>query len=186
MRPFAVVPVDSHVDERAAALPAPQLTAGLCWGGPGRFEFELPAEEAASRRGGGMVIRWPAKTVHTIKISEFTPVWRRYDVMRVRSEEDPEAFIDGRVTREALVPVDEETQKYVGGGIGYVVDPGRYGYEERVIHTYVHLKIPAPQFEAEKVGEGEEGVWPAYQEDRQVALVTASPYPYGSSFGWTR
>ncbi len=44
--------------------------------------------------------------------------------------------MEATVTRQMLIPVGSSTQKYVGGGIGYVEDPRGYGYEERTIHTY--------------------------------------------------
>ena len=186
---LTVVPVDSHVDDRSAPVSIAVPEVGLCWGAEAQFEFDLPREEAEARRRGGMTIRWPADTKHTVLVHDFTPVWRRYDVFRVRSEEDPDTYVDVRVTREALVPVEDTTQRFVGS-IGYVEDPGRYGYEERVIHTYVHLQIPSPMSDQEKVGEGTEGTWPSYPEDMfapgRIGAELSSAAPYGSNFGWSR
>ena len=64
-----------------------------------------------------------------------------------------------------LVPVGSSTQKYVGGGIGYVEDPGDYGYQLRTIHTLVLLGVPSPLPDAEVVSTGQEGEWPDYPQE---------------------
>jgi hypothetical protein len=61
-----------------------------------------------------------------------------------------------------LIPVGSSTQKYVGGGIGYVEHPGDYGFEERTIHTFVRLRLPSPVPDAEVISTDEEGAWPDY------------------------
>ncbi len=186
-QPF--VPVDSRTRNRAPRQQVDVPEVGLRWGRPAIFEFDLPAEDEAARDGGGVTIRWPARYVETERVNIFTPVWRRYEVVRVRSDADPTIHVDVGVTREALIPIGEATLRHVGGGIGYVEDPGSHGYTERVIHSFVLLSIPSPFTDGEIIDEGTVGEWPDYPEDPFSAgsiLAGIGGTPHGSGSAWDR
>jgi hypothetical protein len=94
-----------------------------------------------------------------------SPVWRAFDVVEIESSEDPDLTIEATVTRQMLVPVGSETQMYVGGGVGYVVNPVNYGVEVRTIHTFVLLSLPSPVPDATVLSSGVEGDWPTFPEE---------------------
>ena len=52
-----------------------------------------------------------------------------------------------------------------GGGIGYVEDPGDYGFETRTIHTFVLLSLPSPVPNAPVLASDEQGSWPSYPDE---------------------
>lgn len=176
-----IVLIDSHTDERAArpvAQPAPE--AGARWGKAARFDFDRTAESEEMERRGGVTLVWPAEHVETVAVADLAPVWRKYDVVRIRSSADPDQAQEATVTREMLIPIGMSTQIYVGGGIGYVEDPGEYGFEERVIHSFVRLHVPSAVPEAELIGTGEEGEWPRFPEELFTpggGLVPIMPVP---------
>jgi hypothetical protein len=86
-------------------------------------------------------------------------------VIEIESSDNPDLTIQETVTRQMLVPVGSEQQIYVGGGIGYVEDPGDYGFEVRMIYTFALLNLPSPVPDATVVESGEEGEWPSYPEE---------------------
>ena len=57
-----------------------------------------------------------------------SPLWRRYELVRIASSTNPDLTNEATVTRKILVPDGMRTQRYVGG-IGYVEDLGDYGFE---------------------------------------------------------
>ena len=161
-----IVLVEQHRDERAdrtAAQLAPD--SGARWGKAAEFGFDRSAETAEMEARGGVVLEWPAEHVETVTVRDFTPVWRRYDVVRIRSSADESQTMEATVTREMLIPLGSSTQRYVGGGIGYVEDPGDYGYQDRVIHSFLRLAVPSPVPEAEVIDTGVEGAWPDYPQE---------------------
>ena len=158
-----IVLIESHARERAPRQPevaAP--AAGARWGKAATFGFDQ-AEDADA--GGGINEVERSSNPTRIKLWNLSPVWRAYDVVKVPSGEDPSQTMEATVTRAMLVPVETSTQKYVGGGVGYVEDPGDYGYQLRTIHTFVLLTVPSPVPDAEVVSSGHEGEWPAYPQE---------------------
>ena len=183
--------VESHRRERAPRQPAVSAhEVGLRWGDRARFEFEISPEEREFRENGGVTFVWPESRRTSERVSQFSPVWRRYEVWRVTSPSDASKHVDVAVTVKALVPIGEEMQRYVGGGIGYVVDPGPYAAVDRVIHSYVLLTIPPPVLEnAEKIDEGSVGEWPSWREDVWSGGTLAAEIggaPYGAGEIWDR
>lgn len=156
-----IVLVESHAQERASrpSTPAPDA-GGARWGRASRFDFDRSAADAEMDERGGITLVWPAERLETIRVQVLTPVWRRLEVIRVPSSADPSTTEEASVTRELLIPLSRSRQKYVGGGTGYVEDPGDRPYEERIIHTFLHLKLPPPLPDAEVVRIAEEGAWP--------------------------
>jgi hypothetical protein len=159
-----IVLIESHRQERAprqrgVAVP----DAGARWGRAAEFGFDQGDQESEDRGGISQVERSSNPT--RIQLWNLSPVWRAYDVVGVPSSEDPSQTIEVTVTRAMLVPVETSTQKYVGGGIGYVEDPGDYGYQLRTIHTFVLLTVPSPVPDAEVVDTGQEGEWPEHPEE---------------------
>lgn len=191
LQPF--VPVESHTRQSVERVPIPVPEVGLRWGRPADFTYQAPAPERERERRKGMTIRRPPEYKRSVQVHNITPVWRKFDVMRVRNSSDPEGehFVDVRVTREALIPIDTTTQTFVSLGTGYV--EGARG-EERVIHTFLHLKIPPPAFSdnVEKVDEGEEGEWPSYPTEwappgRIGGVMTwESHFSRGMEMDWSR
>jgi hypothetical protein len=158
-----IVFIESH--ERARAPARPQASAPDCgarWGKASEYGFDQTDAEAENEGRGGFNTVERSSSPSRIKLWNLSPVWRAHDVVEVPSSADPAQTIEATVTRQLLVPVGSSTQKYVGGGIGYVEDPRGYGYEERTIHTYVLLTIPSPLPDAEVVDSGVEGEWPSY------------------------
>lgn len=180
-----IVLVQSHTDVRAAAArQQPDPDAGARWGRPSRFQFDRSAEDAELERRGGVTLVWPAERVTTVRVGNFTPVWRKIDVIRIPpgatpEATDPETMEEASVTREILFPVGTTTQKYVGGGTGYVEDPRGLPYEERVIHTFVRLRLPPPMPDAEVVRTEVEGAWPSLPTEmfRPGTFVYVPPVP---------
>jgi hypothetical protein len=97
-----------------------------------------------------------------VKVWNLSPVWRAFDVVEIESSDNSDLTIEATVTREMLVPVGSSTDKYLGGGVGYVEDPGDYAHEERTIHTFVRLTLPSHVPNAEVVSTGKEGTWPDF------------------------
>jgi hypothetical protein len=155
--------MESHERDREPRQPesaAPE--SGVRWGKPAEFGFDQSEADAENEARGGFNTVDRGETRTSVKVWNLSPVWRAYDVVEVPSGEDPSQTMEATVTRQMLIPVGSSTQKYVGGGIGYVEDPRGYGYEERTIHTYVLLTIPSPLPDAEVVDSGVEGEWPSY------------------------
>jgi hypothetical protein len=159
-----IVLIESHRQERAALRPeVAVLDAGTRWGKAADFGFDQTDAEAENEAGGG--VSPVSRSENRIMVWNLSPVWRAFDVVEIESSDDPNVTIEATVTRQMLVPVGSETQRYVGGGIGYVVDPGDYGFETRTIHTFVLLSLPSPVPDAPVIESGEEGAWPAYPEE---------------------
>jgi hypothetical protein len=179
-----IVLVDSHRQERAAPRPVLAPAAGgVRWGKPAEFAFGRTAAAVENERRGGInEVDTDRRTI--VKVWNLSPVWRAFDVVEIESSENPDVKIEATVTRQMLVPVGSDTQNYVGGGIGYVEDPGDYGSELRMIHTFVLLDLPSPVPDAPVVDSGEEGEWPDYPEEM---LPPGKFSPRGPLPGpWTR
>jgi hypothetical protein len=158
-----IVLVESHRQHREPRRPeAAAAESGVRWGKPAEFGFDQSGAEAENEVRGGFNTVDPGETRTSVKVWNLAPVWRAYDVVEIQSSEDPDVTIEATVTREMLIPVGSRTEKYVGGGIGYVEDPGDYGFEERVIHSFVQLGLPSPVPGAQAIASGEEGAWPDY------------------------
>lgn len=175
-----IVLIDSHAEDRTPRLartPAPD--AGTRWGKAARFDFDRSDETEEMEARGGVTLIWPAEHIETVRVWDFTPVWRRYDVVRIESSADPTRTENATVTREMLIPLGSSTQRYVGGGMGYVEDPGDYGYEDRVIHSYLRLAVPSPVPEAEVIDSGVEGAWPDLPQEMfpPGRLIPVFPLP---------
>ena len=188
LQPF--VPIESVTRDRAhpePPIPAPEV--GLRWGAPAQFTFDEPTHEAERRKG--LTIRWPALHKKSVRVRNMTPVWRRFDVMRVKAETGTD-HVDVRVTREVLIPLGSSTQRFIGIGTGYVEDPGGAPHEERVVHSFLRLEIPPPALvNAEKIEEGEEGQWPDLPEEmvppgRYSGGATSWGPHYAATGGWSR
>ena len=179
-----IVLIESHRQERATIRPGiVPPDAGSRWGKPAQFGFDASDAEAEEERGGVVQIQ-RSSSPERVMVWNLSPVWRRCDVVKIVSQDDPNLTTEALVTREMLIPVGSKTQRYVGGGIGYVVDPGKYGFEERAIHTFVRLQVPTPVPDAEVVGNVVEGAWPDYPEEL-FAPGRFSPIAPVSG-GWTR
>ena len=175
-----IVLVESHAQERAHRPSAPTPDAGGArWGQAARFAFGQSAEEAEMEDRGGLTLVWPAERFETVRVQVLTPVWRRLEVIRVPSSDDPKTTEEASVTREMLIPLGASRQKYLGGGTGYVEDPGGRPYEDRVIHTFLHLRLPPPLPNAEVVRVAEEGAWPDLPTELHVpgTYVAVPPIP---------
>ena len=161
-----IVLIESHAEDRPARpVRTPDPEAGARWGKAADYAFDQSAETTETEERGGVTLEWPAEHIETVTVWDFTPVWRSYDVVRIESSSDPTKTEQATVTREMLIPLGSSTQRYVGGGMGYVEDPGQYGYEDRVIHTFLRLALPSPVPEAEVIDSGVEGEWPDYPEE---------------------
>ena len=188
LQPF--VPVESVTRDRAERQPpAPRPDVGHRWGKAARFTFDEPPDEAERRKG--LTIRWPAKYRHSVRVRNMTPVWRRFDVMRVKAETGAD-HVDVRVTREVLIPLGSSTQRFIGIGTGYVEDTGGAPYEERIVHSFLRLELPPPSLvNAEKIDEGEEGQWPDLPEEmvppcKYYGGATSWGPHYAATGGWSR
>lgn len=161
------VPVSSHTQERVHVAPDPVPEVGLSWGRASEFSILDPADDEAAEadRRGGLTIRWAPKHVWRDQTHDLSPVWRSYDVARIRAADDPDISIEVAFTRSMLFPIRTERVKYIGGGSYVVEDQGR-PYEERVVHSYVRLDMPLPDLDLEIVDPGRvEGQWPDYPEE---------------------
>ena len=167
MRTFwSFTPVESHTRERVAAEPVEAPIVGERWGRPSQFTFDEQGPESdPADDGGGAVVRWPADRKRSVRVYNLTPVWRKYDVVRIESADDPAVFVEARITREILIPISSTQQKFVSMALGYLEDTTGYAYEQRIIHTYLLLRIPSPAPGLEVVDRGEEGDWPPYPEE---------------------
>ena len=180
-----IVLIESHGRDRTPRLPVlADAEAGKRWGKPATFEFDRTDADAENEARGGINQVERSGSPVRVKLWNLSPVWRAFDIVEVPSEEDPSQTIEATVTRQMLVPVGTSTQKYVGGGIGYVEDPGDYGYQERTIHTFVLLTVPSPVPDAEVVASGQEGEWPEYPQEmfRPGRFSPTAPLPGP----WTR
>ena len=161
-----IVLVDSHQKVRAPTpAPAAAPDAGARWGKASAFAFDRSAEDREMEERGGVTLEWPTEHIERIAVHDLTPVWRKYEVVRIVSTADPEVVEFATVTREMLIPVGLSMQRYVGGGMGYVEEPGSFGYQDRVIHSFVRLRVPSPVPDAEVVETGVEGDWPDLPEE---------------------
>ena len=161
-----IVLIESHRQERVArraALAAAE--AGARWGKPAEFGFAQTDAQVENEARGGINQVERSQNRTSVKVWNLSPVWRAFDVVEIESSENPDVTIEATVTRQMLVPVGSETQRYVGGGIGYVEDPGDYGFETRTIHTFVLLSLPSPVPDAPVVDSGVEGAWPTHPEE---------------------
>ena len=160
-----IVLIESHRQERATPLRAglTAVEAGARWGKAAEFGFDRSGAETENQDRGG--INQVQRSQNRTKVWNLSPVWRAFDVVEIESSENPGVTIEATVTRQMLVPVGSSTQRYVGGGIGYVEDPGDYGFEVRMIHTFVLLSLPSPVPDATVVDSGEEGEWPSHPEE---------------------
>ena len=155
--------IESHRQERATLRPGVTAPAsGARWGKAAEFDFDASDGDDADERGG---ISQVDRSQNRTMVWNLSPVWRAFDVVEIESSDDPEVKIEATVTRQMLVPVGSSTQRYVGGGIGYVEDPGDYGFETRTIHTFVLLSLPSPVPDAPVVDSGVEGAWPTHPEE---------------------
>jgi hypothetical protein len=178
-----IVHIESHRQERADPRPeVVVLRAGARWGKPADFSFDQTDAEAENEARGGISQVQLQQNRNTVW--NLSPVWRAFDVVEIESSENPDVTIEATVTRQMLIPVGSETQRYVGCGIGYVEDPGDYGFETRTIYTFVLLSLPSPVPDAPVVSSGEEGDWPTYPEEAippgKFTPLAAVPGP------WTR
>lgn len=155
-----IVLIESHTKARASRTPRPAPDAGARWGRASRFTFDQSAEDAEMERRGGITLVWPAERIETVRVDNFTPVWRKIDAVKLPSTEDPNATEEVGITSELLFPISETRQKYIGGGTGYVEDAQGRPYEERIIHTFLLMRVPSPVPEAEVLRTEEEGSWP--------------------------
>ena len=88
--------------------------------------------------------------------------------------------MDVAVTREVLIPIRSQVQKYIGGG-SYVKDPEGLHYQDRLIHSFVHLTLLPPSAEWDVLQAGLiDGEWPKYPSE----LFT--PGAFASSGAWTQ
>ena len=175
-----IVLVESHSEERASRSQPPVPDAGGArWGRASRFAFDRSAKDAEMEDRGGITLVWPAERLETVRVQVLSPVWRRLDVIRVPSSDDPATTEEASVTRELLIPLGASRQKYLGGGTGYVEDPDDRPYEDRVIHTFLHLRLPPPLPDAEVVRVAEEGAWPDLPTELHVpgTYVSVPPLP---------
>lgn len=155
-----IVRVESHSRARASRVRRLAPDAGAHWGKPSRFTFDDSAEDAEMKRRGGITVVWPAERIETVNVRNFTPVWRKVEVVKVPSSENPDDTEEAGITREVLLPVGESRQKYIGAGTGYVKDTQGQPFKERIIHTFVQLHMASPIPEAEVLRVEEQGTWP--------------------------
>ena len=87
-----IVLVESHRDDRAArpATPPPP-DAGTRWGKASHFDFDRSEETAEMEARGGIVLEWPAEHIETVAVADLTPVWRKYEVVRITVQQRPRA-----------------------------------------------------------------------------------------------
>lgn len=165
MLPF-IVPVDSHALDRARPKAAEPVTdAGAVWGRPAALalDAETEAEEA---RGGGMTLVMPQEHIYTSETVDMSPVWRRFDIVEISAIDEPGVTMRVVVTRELLFPLRSERMAYVGGG-SYVLDPEGQPFEDREVHTFLHLVLPDPAPRGGRIIERglTEGEWPRLPEE---------------------
>lgn len=195
-------PVQPHTYERSRSPKARDETVRLVWGQTSQFSIVNPptypqevegeatigAMEPSDENGGFVVRLWPEE-VWTEQTHRLSPVWRKFDVARIEADNDPATTMDVAVTTEVLIPIRSKVMKYTGGG-SYVEDPGGLPYEERMIHSYLHLRLPPPRSDWLIVQRGvTEGVWPTYREEmfRPGTFTASSSWQthFGSGM-WTR
>jgi hypothetical protein len=129
---------------------------------------------------GAKTVKLWADRIDTIKTYRLNAVWRKYDIARITSVDDGSAFMDVAVTREVLIPIRSQVQKYIGGG-SYVKDPEGLHYQERNIHTFVHLILLPPSAEWTIIqSDLIDGEWPTYPSE----LFT--PGAFAGSGAWTQ
>ena len=175
-----IVLVESHTKARAQRTPPrPAPDSGARWGRASRFRFDQSAADAEMEERGGVTLVWPAKRIKTTKVNNFTPVWRKIDIINLPSVAAPETMQEVAVTTEMLFPVSQTRQSYIGGGTGYVEDPGDQVYEDRIIHTFLLLRMPPPEPEAEVLRSEVKGQWPSLPEEmfRPGTFVYVPPIP---------
>ena len=138
---------------------------------------------------GAKTVRLWADRIKTVKTYRLNSVWRKFDICRITSVDDGSAFMDVAVTREVLIPIRSKVQKYIGGG-SYVKDPEGLHYQERLIHSFVHLTLLPPSAEWEVIQSGLiDGEWPKYPNELFKTGAFASSGAWAQNFGgepWSR
>lgn len=200
------LPIDSFTRVRPPVPPERARPAvGLLWGEASDFTFAEPentdqsvpdyqrggigddlgaVEEADQHRRAAYKINgWGTpfrseETKETTIVYPITPVWRKYDVWRIPDANNPDQYIDVKVTTELLIPLGMQQQKYVGFGLYSDEAPKRRSYTETRLHSYIHMKLPRPDLNGTKVEYGlTEGEYPPYpQEEYSPDSFTAEMY----------
>ena len=195
-------PIEPHLRQRSRPVPKQEREAGIVWGRTSQFSIVNPptypqeggdtsgaGEIEQSDENGGFVVRlWPEE-IWTEQTHRLSPVWRKFDVVRIEADNDPNTTMDVAVTTEVLIPIRSKRMKYLGGGT-YAENPEGRAYEDRVIHSYVHLRIPPPRSDWEIVQRGlEEGEWPTYRDEMFAPGTFTTAPSWQTHFGsgiWTR
>lgn len=181
------IPVEAFTRERVEQqelIPEPQI--GLRWGNQSQFVYDTPQEAEQKRknsRGGWRSItRWDllfGETRREISVTNFTPVWYKYEVIRIYLERlhedgsvdiDFENYYDIEHIYRMLVPVDSHTLKFInrrrGSQVGFINLPHNDYLDIRFDRLRGHL-----------LREEEEGEWPTTFE------YTEDVWPFATKIG---
>ena len=191
------MPVESFTRDPVKRQEVEIPEVGARWGGPATFNFVDPTTEAGAEADPldpsgvtGMRVIFDLGVEEIVRVTDITPVYYEYEILRVERKDDPEAYIDAVAATRLLIPVSSELRDF---RIGYVMN-GTPIFEQRQIETYAWLALPSvleiPGYDSShitQIGTGSAGVFPTGPEEMSYGLqYDIHGYPidsYYRSFG---